>query len=331
MSDFDQDLAHLHRALAEHVRRDQPLARALAIVSEECEDKALREAVGRIRLGLEAGSSVGDAWMQGAPAVPPFYGALIEAAAQSGDLATALDQIAEHAGRSASLTGKLRQALFGPIVTAIACVVFGVVAAVVAGPRLAELTQAATGKSPMLFAFIGAGILIGFVVLAMVITRMRSPMAKGRFGVPVIGPLRLHAVRADLASSLALLLRRGVSLPRAAELVGAALPPGAAQEAAARMHTSASHGAPVLDALESSNLFEQSSLWLVDAADGSDDVVDALDDIADLSRRRLGRGVERMGIVARPVAEVVVGVAVFFFAYSYVSPLLDYFERFLGF
>ena len=69
---------------------------------------------------------------------------------------------------------------------------------------------------------------------------------------------------------------------------------------------------------------------LVESADGSDDVIDALEDLADVHRRRLGRGIDRMGVVARPAAEVVVGIAVFFFAYSYAGPVIDMIERFAG-
>ena len=323
MRDLDRDLAHLHRALAEHVRRDQPLAKALAIVSDEFEDRRLRRAVVRIREALEAGSPAGEAWAQGAPCVPALYGALIEAASGSGDVANALDQIAEHAARSSTVNERLRQALFGPVVTALACLGFGILTALMAGPSLMALTDVINGSSPLPIAAIGVGILVLLVVGAIVLTRMRSPMAKGRFGVPVIGPLRLQAVRADIASTLALLLRRGVALPTAAAFTAETTPPGRAHDGVVRMQARASEGASVREALDASGLYEGSTLWLVEAADGSADIVEALDDVADVYRRRMERGIDRMGVVARPVAEVVIGVAVFFFAFSYIGPVLD--------
>lgn len=330
MSESMQDLAHLHRSLADHARRNQPLLQSLAIVGEEIEHRPLRRATQRMRAALETGSSAGEAWSAGAPEVPALYGALIEAASGSGELDAALDQIAEHAERSSNLAQSLRQALTGPVLTAVLCLVFGGLAAVVAGPALVQLTETTAGASPVPIAAIGAGILVLFVVLAIVVTRMRSPLARGRFGMPVVGALRLNTVRTDVAATLRLLLRRGLPLPRALALTAASVPEGPAREAVSRMHAEADGGAGVRESLASGGLYERSTLWLVESADGSDDVVDALEDLADVHRRRLERGIHRMGVVARPTAEIVVGIAVFFFAYSYAGPVIDMIERFAG-
>ena len=54
--------------------------------------------------------------------------------------------------------------------------------------------------------------------------------------------------------------------------------------------------------------------------------MDALEDVADLYRGRLERRLDRTSVLVRPVAEVVVGVAVFGFVYSFLAPLFDFMD-----
>ena len=317
------ELEYLHRSLADHCRRELPLSQGLGIVASELEDRSLRAAVRRVRASLDDGACLEDAWAQGAPAMPPLYGPLLDAAAKAGELPAALDQVAAHAAMSSAVRERLRRAMFAPMLTAVVCLVFGLLAAVLAGPGIAELTQRATGRAPWLLSAIGIGVLVGVVVGALWLTRWRNPLAQGRFAMPVFGPLRLDALRASVASTLALLVGRHVPLPVATEQMTQTVAPGVAQDAMRRAHEAATDGASLRTVLSESGLFERSTLWLVEAAEGSSDTPRALEDMADVYRRRVDRGIDRAGVVARPVVEMVVGIAVLLFAYAYAAPFLD--------
>ena len=53
-------------------------------------------------------------------------------------------------------------------------------------------------------------------------------------------------------------------------------------------------------------------------------MVHALEDVDHIYRNRLERRLDHASILVRPAAEVVVGLAVFGFAYSFLVPLFGY-------
>lgn len=330
MSRHSEELAHLHGSLAAHVRKGQPLGPTLWMLADELEDRRLAEAVGDMVREIEKGADVASAWKAAAPVIPSYYADLLGEAAAHGDLADALEQVAAHAQRTTDLHGRLRRALAGPALTAIICLLLGVAAAWIAGPQLDLLSRKTFGGSISPMMWIGAGIVVVFVTIAVLATRWRAPLARGRFGWPVIGKLRLAAARADVASGLALLLQRGMALPRAVGLLASRMKGSSVKAALDRMQSEAEHGASVGETLRAGALFSGSELWLVDMAEGSARTPQGLVDLAEVHRRRLDRGLDRMSVVARPVAELVVGVAVFFFAYSYAAPALDFLSWFQG-
>jgi general secretion pathway protein F len=319
------EVALFHRTLAELCRASVPLPRALRILEAEAESKALGRAARAMADDVEAGRTLSEAYAAHGRVFPALYRRLVASGERSGDLPGALEQIAGHAAHRADVAARMRRALAYPVTTAIFVLLVGVGALTFASPRLWAFTERVSGSSPWPVALGALGGLGLFVAAVLFFAwRRRGTSLFGGYRIPVLGPLRLTAARASLASTLALLLRCRVPLHEALRL---AAETAENQELGRRvlvMAEEAEGGEGLVPAIRAGSLFEPSLLWLVETGERSGAAADALADVAAIYRQRLSRGLDRCSVLLRPAMELVVGVAVFLIAYSFMVPLFEY-------
>jgi len=322
-SDGD-DLALFHRVLAELCRSQVPLPRAFAILREEFTSGPMRRAVEAMAEETDEGVPLAEAYARRRDQFPDLYRALVEAGMAAGDLPGVLEEISRHAARRAEASRRLRQALAHPLVTALFVLLIGLGALMFVTPATWGFTEKLGASSPFPYALGSLALVAAFVLGAFVVAWKRSPVAGGGgLRIPVLGRIRLEAARGDVASTLGLLLRREVPLPLALELTAATIENRLVAKRVAAMAERAQAGAGLTESV-GDEVFDPSLRWLIESADGSEDVVRALEDVADIYRNRFERRLDHAAVLVRPAAEVVVGLAVFGFAYSFLVPLLGY-------
>jgi type II secretory pathway component PulF len=261
------------------------------------------------------------------------HAALLRAGAAAGDVAGALEEVAEHVAAESEYRSRLRAALAHPIVTALVVLVVGVgTVAALAGDVLALSDDEtwADDTEPARWPLVAAGfaILVAYLLTVAVAVWRKSPLSAvgTRRLVPFRG-LRLAHARASLASTLHLLLRRAVPLPIALDLAARTTASPGVAERVRRMATAARDGAGLTASLRTGDVMEPSLLWLVEAADGSASAADALGDVAAIYRQRVLRAIDRLGLIVRPFSELVVGAAVFLFALGFTLPVADWLRQ----
>ncbi len=319
------ELALFHRTLAEFCRAEVPLPRAFEALQGDLRRGRFREAVAALAAEVEEGVPLGEAYARRKGTFPPLYRALVEAGMVSGDLPTVLEEIARHAARRAELAGRLRRALAYPIVTALFVLGVGGAVFLFAAPTLWRLAEEMSLPSPLPYAAGALGVLGALFVTAILVGWVRRVDGRG-FRLPVLGRIRLHAARSSLATTLALLLRRHVPLTTALALGTEACDD---RRLAARLRLAsegAAAGASLSEVLRDGGTFEPTLLWLVEAAEGTHDLPRALDDVSSICARRFERAIDRLSVLVTPAAELVIGAAVFLFAYSFLAPLFEWAE-----
>jgi len=319
------ELALFHRTLAEFCRAEVPLPRAFEALQGDLRRGRFREAVAALAAEVEEGMPLGEAYARRKGAFPALYRALVEAGMVSGDLPNVLEEIARHAARRAELAGRLRRALAYPVVTALFVLAVGGAIFLFAAPTLWRLAEEMELPSPLPYAAGALGFL-GMLLVAAILFGWMRRVDGGGFRLPVVGRIRLHAARSSLATTLALLLRRNVPLTTALTLATEACDD---RRLAARLRLAsegAVAGAKLSEVLRDGNTFEPTLLWLVEAAEGTHDLPRALADVSNICARRFERAVDRLTVLITPAAELVVGAAVFFFAYSFLAPLFEWAE-----
>lgn len=325
------ELALFHRTLAQLCRSDVPLSKAFRVLESDLERGRLRDAVRAMADEVESGTPIAEAYASHQVIFPPTYRALVEAGTASGDLPGTLEEVAAHAARQAETQDRIRRALAWPMLSAFAILLVAAAALAFAVPRLWHFAETVGGSSPSLISYGALGALfVILVVLASIAWRRRPVEGSWSFAFPVLGPIRRDGMRARVASTLALLLRRrlpaGPALDLAAATAGDDLTEAKLRQAAERAH----EGEGLADVLEDANVFDPSVVWLLRGAEGAGDAEDALEDAAEVYRRRLDRRLDRFTLLVRPAAELVLGAVVFCFAFSYLVPLFQYTSRVIG-
>lgn len=340
------DLALFHRTLAEMCRSEIPLPRALRVVEADLERSPLKDAVRAMADDVESGTPVAEAYAAHANRFPPLYRALVEAGAAAGDLPGVLEEIAQHAVERGEIASRLRKALAYPMMVAGFLVVVGGALLLFVAPLLVELATTVTATAPgtlggetaafttyqtVLLVWIGLIVVGGGVLVATM--WLRNPMdgavsgGAARYRVPVLGRLRYDADVAALASTLALLVRRRVPLPRALDLAAEVTESGPLRRVTLAAADAAHEGRGLAGSAREAGLFAPSLLWIVEAAEKRGDAAGALDDVARIYRQRLARAVDRASVVITPVAEIAVGVAVLLLSYSFLAPIMEIWKR----
>ncbi len=343
------DLALFHRTLSELCRAQVPLSRALTLLQVDLRKGKLRAAVGDMAQAVENGVPLGQAYQQHRRHFPELYRALVEAGIASGNFPGVLDEIARHANDRAYVAERLRRALAYPVVAGSFVIVLGIVLVAFVGPQLraamASIATATAGGvggangdllSPWLTTVGGLGVLALALFAAIGFAWLRSPLDAGAgldalgYRLPLIGRLRLFAAKASFASTMALLARRGMPLPKALALAAAATDDRRIRRCVEVMVARAAEGASLTEAVRSGDLISPSLLWLVEAAESSGSAAAALEDVARLYRERLERAVDRLCTLATPIAELLLGIVVLGFAVSYMLPIVQYADRIVG-
>ena len=317
------DLALFHRTLAGLCRAEVPLPRALRLAGAEVGRGPTAEAGEALAAAVEGGEPFAAAYASMPGAFPALHRAVVEAGVAAGDLAAALAEVAQDATREADARRKIRQALLHPTLTAGAALLVGVAAVAIASPTLWDFASLVGESSPAPLALGALGALAALVAGFVLFAWRGSPFAAGRgTRVPILGPIRDARARAAFASALALLLRRRLPLPRALELSASCLPEPGLSDRGRAMAARAREGESLHEVLAAEKAFDPGLLWIAEGARGEDEAARALSDVAELLRRRFERGLDRFHVLARPVAEVAVGLVVLAFAYAYTVPLL---------
>ncbi|MCR9247682.1 MAG: type II secretion system F family protein [bacterium] len=330
-----------HRSLAGLCRSELPLPHALASLQDDLTSGKLRHECADMAAEIESGVPFEDAYARRSERFPPTYRALVEAGLASGDLPGVLDEIARDAGLRSRVRDQLRRRLELPLIAAVVVFVIGALLTLTIAPvvptspplingRVEHIAAPPTG----LFVVTSVGLLALFALVLGGVTLLRKPLDPGsgprgwRYRLPLFGRLHGHAAKAGFATTLALLLRRELPLPRALALCAASSDGSEIQAQVNRMAAAAEDGASLAESIRAGDLIPPSLLWFVESAGSPAASARALDDIAAIYRQRLQRATDRATTFALPAVELIIGLVVLTFAMAYVLPAYDLFGLF---
>jgi type IV pilus assembly protein PilC len=321
-------LALFHRTLAELCRCEMPLGSAFRMLEKDLRAGPLRDAATALAAEVEQGTPLAEAYRKHAGAFPPLYSSLVEAGVASGDLAGTLDEVARIGFLKAEATSRIRRVstyplvvlgftlvllwfLFRYIVPQFDSIFSQIVDKRGAPLELPVITRLVLGADhivPITLAAL-AVIALGIAYLRDPIDGIRAPLGLW-MRLPVVGPLRLNAALAIFASTLSVLVKRGLPLDRSLDLVAASSDSPEVRRAATAMAASARSGSSLTDAARDSGLLPPSMLWLLGSAEKQGFTPRALDDIAAICRDRVLGVLDTYSVLVEPALLGFLGVIV---------------------
>ncbi|MBK8976340.1 MAG: type II secretion system F family protein [Planctomycetes bacterium] len=324
------DLALFHRSLADLCRANVPLPRALRVLQADLERGPMAREATAMADEIEQGVPLAEAYAKRKKWFSPVYRALIQAGMSGGGaLPDVLDEIAIHASDRAQIVDRMRRTMAYPLVATGFVVAIGAAILTFVGSPLREAYALGGSftptRAPVWQTWGGAAIVALAILGVVAFTFLRRPLDEGvgprsiGYKLPLIGRLRTYAAKASFASTMALLLRRAIPLPRALALTATATDDPGIRNRIERMANAADGGSSLSEAVDAGALLSPSLSFFLEAAHNERTAADALDDIASIYRQRLERSAERVAIIAAPAAQLIVGLVVLGFALNYMT------------
>jgi len=330
-------LAELYENLAALVATGTPLVSALELLANTPGRDGQRTATlcRGIAEEVRQGSSLERALRERPEWFSAIDASLIRSAEQGGELDAALADLGSLHSRTDQLRSKLAMALAYPALL----LVFGagVVAFLTTNtlPQIAGVLSDAGAEHPgatraLLWA--GTGLrehwiltLVGGAALGGSFTwlSLSDATARVRLRTPLVGMIIRRSQTGAMSLLLARLLRGGVALSEALDLVRPTLANAALRDALHELRKQIETGAETSDALRESGCFDPVFVRVVEVGQASGELPSALETIGARLEVSATRLTDRLAACAEPAAILVLAAAIGFVVYASLVPMLQ--------
>ena len=231
-----KELAVMSRQMATMIGAGLSLLRSLNILAEQTENVALAKILGKVRDEVETGVSTSDAFAMHPAVFPPLMISMIRAGETGGFLEGALDSIAVNFEKEVKLKGKIKSALTYPVIVLVMSLISVAAMLVFIVPVFQKMFTTLGGKLPlptmMLVYMSQAMVWIGPLMIVIFFTfsiwwpknknteRVRKRLDPLKLKLPVFGILMKKIAVARFARNFSDMIRAGVPILRALQIVG---------------------------------------------------------------------------------------------------------------
>jgi type IV pilus assembly protein PilC len=338
-----KDLTNFTRQLAVFMRAGIPIMEALEVITEETQNKMLKNVLLDMIDSLRAGDTFAAAAAVHPEAFPNFYVGILESAELTGNLDVVLNQLADYIDRDQKARAKVTAALIYPAVVACMSVVVVIVLAVFVMPRFEVFFKSLNAKLPLVTrmllnatSFIGHNwyFELAFVIFVVggFITLRRT--AKGKavldkliLKVPVIGDLTETAIVERTCRVLASMLRAGVDLPRSMAVTADSANNAVYKKALEGVREAMMQGQGLSGPINLTELFPAAARQMFRVGEETGTLDQQLEVAAAYYNRELETKLERATALFEPAIIIFMGVVVGFVAVALISAMYGIYNQ----
>lgn len=322
-----KDIAFFSRQMATMMKSGVPIVSSLDIIGSGHKNPRMKKMVDTIRNDIEGGSSLYEAISRHPVQFDELYRNLVKAGEGAGVLETVLDTVANYKENIEALKGKIKKALFYPImVLAVALLVSGILLVWVVpqfedvfkgfGADLPAFTQMIVNLSRFMVSWwwliliVIIGSVFGFIAAYKRSPSMQHTMDRLILKVPVIGQLMHNSAIARFARTTAVTFKAGVPLVEALSIVAGATGNKVYEEAVLRMRDDVSVGYPVNMAMKQTNLFPHMVIQMTAIGEEAGALDAMLFKVAEYFEQEVNNAVDALSSLLEPIVMVVIGTIV---------------------
>jgi type IV pilus assembly protein PilC len=321
-----KDLAVFSRQFATMINSGLSLLRALTILGEQTSNRRLREVLVQVRGEVEKGSSLSAALAKHPKVFNRLYVSMVRAGEIGGFLDQVLVKVAETFEKEVTLRGKIRSAMTYPVVVFV--MVIGIVAAMLIfivptfenlyaslGGTLPAPTRMLMGASQLLRRFFLL-VVLAVVVLVFLFRRWQASQ-QGRYQwdrfklkVKVFGPLFHKTALSRFSRTLATLIRSGVPILQALEIVAETVNNAVISRAVRDVQDSVREGESLATPLSKHATFPAMVVQMMAVGEETGDLDTMLSKVADFYDQEVEAAVASLTSMIEPILIAVMGAAV---------------------
>ncbi|OIO35732.1 MAG: hypothetical protein AUJ74_05090 [Candidatus Omnitrophica bacterium CG1_02_44_16] len=320
------DLVVFSRQLATMVDSGITLVQSLHILSEQAENKILSSVTLKIKEDIEGGSSLHESLERHPKIFSNLYINMVKAGETSGLLDEILDRLASYLEKSSALQRKVKSSLVYPAVVISMAFLITLVLLIKVVPTFKGIfdslggtlpvpTQILIGISDALRRFFLFFVIIFTVLVFLFKKYINTP--KGRFQfdhnllrAPIFGPLFRKVVVAKFSRTLATLVKSGVPILNALEIVGKTAGNMVVEKAVTDARASIREGEPISEPLSRSGAFPPMVVRMISVGEQTGQLEKMLNKIADFYDEQVDAAVSGLTSMIEPLVIGFLGIII---------------------
>jgi len=323
----EKDIALFTRQLATMLKSGVPLLQAFDIVGKGHDKPAVSRLLMDIKIDVETGNSLEQAFRKFPLYFDDLYCNLIGAGEAAGILDSLLDRLATYKEKIQAIKSKIKSALFYPISIIVIAFVITAVIMIFVIPAFKDLFKNFGADLPAptlvvmaisdffvawwwaIFAIVG-GSVYGFFYAWKRNKKMQRLMDQLMLKIPVFGPLVRKATIARWTRTLSTMFAAGVPLVEAFDSVAGAAGNAVYADATKQIQRDVTAGNSLNAAMVSTNVFPGMVLQMVAIGEESGSIDSMLSKVADFYEAEVDDAVEALSSLMEPVIMVVLGTLI---------------------
>ncbi|WP_319468733.1 type II secretion system F family protein [uncultured Pseudodesulfovibrio sp.] len=333
-------LASTIRQLATLLNASMPLDKALnAIIKGEGKQDELQRIMTEVRETVREGGDLATAFSKHPNVFNTTFITMIRAGENSGTLDIVMERLADHIDQQLALRRKVQATMAYPVLMMIVgvCVVIFLLSFVV--PKVTEIffdmeralptpTRILITVSDLMRKSWDILLLIGLALGYGGYKAVKTPKGKAIFddlllNTPVLGDLIKQLAVGRFAKTFGMLLKNGVSLVSALEIVKSASGNEAMKAVIEEMHHDVQEGKPLTGPLESSSIFQHATVQMIAAGEQSGRLDELLLIVADDCESKVNSRLQMLTSLMEPVMILILGGMVGFVVLAIMLPIFE--------
>jgi type IV pilus assembly protein PilC len=319
-----KDLVVFSRQFATMINSGLSLLRGLNILAEQTENKLLARTIGLLRDDVERGSSLSAAMSKHPKVFNKLYVSMVRAGETGGQLDIVLTRVADTFEADYKLRQKVKSAMTYPTVVAGISVILVTVMLIFVVPTFAKMFTSLGGELPLPTKLLlaiskSAKILVplavvGFVAGFFAYRKARATNAEFRLRtdklklrIPVFGMLFQKVALSRFARTLGLLLRAGVPVLQAMDIVADTTGNEVLARASHDVKENVRRGEPMAAPLERHDIFPPMVVQMIAVGEDTGALDAMLDKISDFYDQEVESTTESLTALIEPVMIAVLG------------------------
>ncbi len=321
-----KDLAVFSRQFATMVNSGLPILRALAILGDQTENKELEKVLTQVRVDVEQGQSLSGAMDRHPKAFNDLYIAMVKSGETGGVLDTVLLGVADNIEREVELRRKIKSAMTYPLVVVILVTFILAAMLLFVVPQFETIYAQLGGKLPLpTRILLGVSqalrnywyLFMGFVAASVYALRRYKRTERGRatvdaakLKIPIFGQLFRKTALARFSSTLGMLLRSGVPILQALDIVADTVNNKVISKAVVDVQGSVREGESIAKPLSRHAVFPPMVVQMLAVGEETGAVDTMLDKVAEFYNSEVSASVDALTSLIEPLMIAIVGGAV---------------------
>ena len=332
-----QEVIDFSRQLATLIDSGMSILNALQLLEKQTHRAALNRVITGLDEELRGGSPFSQALSKYPQTFPTTYCQVIKASEYSGNLSSALRQVASYMEKDTATVKNVKRAMAYPSLVLLMAIGVFILVTTVAMPPLIRLFTSLGAELPWMTKLLiaGAGFLTNYnflllgglaTVFILIIVYARLPAGKLAIDrltlkIPVIGRINIERNMCKFCRTMSMLVRAGLPLPQIMNMVIGTASNRIIRQALAEVRQGLIQGQGLSQPMARIKLFPQLLVEMMVVGEKTGTLDTTLDTLSDFYEQRVDQGVRTLTSMIEPILIVMVALVVGFIAISMISPL----------